>query len=72
MTYVIKYDELDGVPVGHYYLKEIVTFGDFECPQVEKILCHAKNREDLEKYCSAKNYDLIGSWCPYYIKQRKN
>lgn len=64
-----KYNDLDGVPKGHFYLREIVTFGDFEVEEQTRILYTSDNEQDLIDYCKKKNYELTGAWCAYFIQK---
>ncbi len=67
-----KYNPVEGVPVGHYFLSQILAFADFEVDQQEKILFTSENKQDLIDYCSGQGQylSLDGGWATAYIKQR--
>jgi hypothetical protein len=41
------YNPKRGVPLFSYYLSEILSFGDFECPQEERILFTSRRKNRL-------------------------
>jgi len=71
-----KYNRVEGVPKGSYYLLEITVFGDFECPQEERILFTSDNRQELVDLCFKNNWacpdcknDASG-WYTHFIERR--
>lgn len=72
-----KYNSVDGVPKSHFYLVEIVTFGDFEVEQVEKIIYTSQFKNELVDYCRTNNLacretNTGNSWNTHYILQNLN
>jgi len=67
---IYQYHQLDGVPKNSYFLAEVKQFADFETPQIEEILFHSPNEEELKVFCKTNNWDLEGPWAIYYIGQK--
>ena len=67
-----EYDRLEGVPKGHFFLVEILSFGDFEVKQEEAILFHSDSREELVELCKKNGWELNdkSGWNVYYIGKR--
>ena len=73
-----EYNPIWGVPRNRYYLGKITCFGDFECPQEEKILYYSKNKQELLDLCLKNNWSISEldnsingcGWHEYYIEKR--
>jgi hypothetical protein len=73
-----KYNPIEGVPKGHYYIREIIQFCDFEVEQKEQITYTSDSKQELLDLCEKSNWyvdvDSVranGGWQTHFIEYRK-
>ena len=71
-----KYNRLDGVPPGSYYLIEVTQFEDFEVSRKERILFVSTDKQELIDLCIKNNWPCpdannADSWHTHFIRNRK-